>query len=87
MFLLKIYIFFSVVTYGIYAFDKRAAIHNQWRIAEKQMHILSLVGGWPGAWIAQQTLRHKNRKASFQQMYWITVAGNIVGVMAIHAFY
>jgi uncharacterized membrane protein YsdA (DUF1294 family) len=51
------------------------------------MHILSLVGGWPGAWIAQQTLRHKNRKASFQQMYWITVAGNIVGVMAIHAFY
>ena len=35
-----------------------------------------LLGGWPGALIAQQTLRHKSRKASFRAVFWLTVLVN-----------
>ena len=37
------------------------------------MHITELLGGWPGALIAQQVFRHKTRKASFQTVFWLIV--------------
>jgi uncharacterized membrane protein YsdA (DUF1294 family) len=40
------------------------------------LHGLSLLGGWPGAMIAQQTLRHKSSKESFRAVFWITVVLN-----------
>jgi len=66
----------SVVTFIVYGVDKWAAMRNQWRIPENTLHLLSLAGGWPGALIAQQILRHKSRKPSFQAVFWITVALN-----------
>jgi len=48
-------------------------------VAENRLHLLSLAGGWPGALLARQTLRHKNRKASFLRIYWATVVLNLAG--------
>jgi len=42
------------------------------------LHLLSLAGGWPGALLAQQLLRHKSAKAEFRQVFWATVVINIV---------
>jgi uncharacterized membrane protein YsdA (DUF1294 family) len=39
--------------------------------------MLGLFGGWPGAVLAQQWLRHKTVKQPFRQMFWLTVALNI----------
>lgn len=63
----------NVVTYVAYAIDKNAAVQGHWRMAEKHLHLLSLAGGWPGAWLAQQSLRHKSQKAAFRLGYWGTV--------------
>lgn len=60
----------------MYAKDKNAAELGKWRTAENTLHMLSLLGGWPGAKIAQSFLRHKSRKLSFRIKYWITVALN-----------
>ena len=38
--------------------------------------MLGLAGGWPGALIAQQTLRHKSKKTSFIVALWVTVLVN-----------
>jgi uncharacterized membrane protein YsdA (DUF1294 family)/cold shock CspA family protein len=63
----------SLITFGAYAVDKSAARRGAWRTAESTLHFLGLVGGWPGALIAQQTLRHKSKKPSFRLIFWITV--------------
>lgn len=63
----------SVLTFYLYWRDKFAAQRNAWRTPENTLHIASLLGGWPGAWLAQRLLRHKSAKESFRQVYWATV--------------
>lgn len=70
----------SLVTYALYAMDKSAAQHNQWRIQESTLHLFALLGGWPGALIAQDRLRHKSVKAQFRFVFWITVVLNLVAL-------
>ncbi|VGO16867.1 Cold shock-like protein CspG [Pontiella desulfatans] len=68
----------SAITFMAYAADKSAAQNGQWRISEATLHTLALAGGWPGALLAQQMLRHKSRKPGFQWTYKFTVVLNIV---------
>ncbi len=75
--LLGWYIVLSVLAFAMYGADKSAAIHGRRRTSEAGLHIVSLLGGWPGALVAQQVFRHKTRKVSFQVTYWITVMLNI----------
>lgn len=71
-------------TYITYAVDKRAARHGQWRVSEATLHILELLGGWPGALLAQQLYRHKTRKVSFQVAFWLCAIVNSI-VLALLA--
>lgn len=71
------YLVIGVVTFFVYAKDKRAAINGNWRVPEKTLHILSVAGGWLGALIAQDKLRHKTQKQPFRSIYWLTVAMNV----------
>jgi uncharacterized membrane protein YsdA (DUF1294 family) len=73
---LAFYIVVSIITFTVYAIDKSAATKGTWRTSESTLHLLSLVGGWPGALVAQQKLRHKSKKQFFRFVYWITVALN-----------
>jgi uncharacterized membrane protein YsdA (DUF1294 family)/cold shock CspA family protein len=66
----------SLITFGAYAWDKSSAKRGAWRTAEGRLHVLGLAGGWPGALIAQQTLRHKSKKASFVTVLWATALIN-----------
>lgn len=68
-----VYIVASTITFFAYYLDKIAAKNNRWRTQEKSLHLLALLGGWPGAWLAQRTLRHKSRKPAFLTIFWITV--------------
>ena len=68
----------SLVTVLFYGIDKFAAKNNMWRISEAKLHLLSLVGGWPGALIAQQLFKHKRSKSAFMNVYWITVVVNLI---------
>ena len=43
---------------------------------EIHVHLWSLARGWPGAWFAQQVLRHNSSKQSFREAYWATVVLN-----------
>ncbi len=74
---LYLYCFASVVAFLAYALDKSAAKNDKWRTPESHLHLLSIVGGWPGAFYAQKKLRHKSSKKEFKQVYWVGVFINI----------
>ncbi|HHQ4531913.1 TPA: DUF1294 domain-containing protein [Aeromonas veronii] len=78
VFLFIVYASLSVMTFIAYAIDKHAAQHNHWRTQESTLHLLALLGGWPGALSAQQLLRHKSAKVEFRQVFWVTVFLNLL---------
>lgn len=73
----------NLITYAVYARDKRAARRGDRRTSEAGLHLLAVLGGWPGAWLAQQRLRHKTVKQAFRVVYWFTVLVNCAAVAVI----
>lgn len=67
------YVGMSVLTFFLYWRDKQQARNEGWRTPEKVLHGAELLGGWPGALIAQQAFRHKTRKLSYQTLFWLIV--------------
>lgn len=67
------YALMSVLTFALYSQDKWAAKHGRWRVAEKNLQTMALLGGWPGAVLGQQWLRHKSSKTEFQLQFWLLV--------------
>ena len=74
------------ITMGAYAADKvmstqggeasapgRSASQGARRVSEKVLLGLSLVGGYPAAFVSQEMFRHKSSKSSFQWKFWIVV--------------
>lgn len=63
----------GLTSYFCYVADKRRARERKWRLSEAKLHLTALLGGWPGAFLAQQRLRHKISKADFQVIFWMIV--------------
>jgi len=76
----------SAAAFLAYGMDKAAARKNGPRTRERTLHAFALAGGWPGALIAQSTLRHKSRKRPFLVLFWITVALNCAMLGAFLVF-
>ncbi|HCN16749.1 MULTISPECIES: DUF1294 domain-containing protein [Psychrobacter] len=75
----------GVITYAMYAKDKAAAQSGDWRTPESTLHLLSALGGWVGAMVAQTYLRHKSQKPEFRLTYYLTVVINMAGLLFILA--
>lgn len=75
----------SILTFFAYAFDKTAAVRGNWRTQEGTLLGLGLLCGWPGALLAQKTLRHKSSKQSFRNAFWMTVFLNLLAFIALNS--
>jgi len=71
----------NAITYWMYAQDKEAALQGNRRVPEQALHVLSFLGGWPTAWLAQEKLRHKTQKQPFRKIYFCTIALNILLIL------
>lgn len=77
-----LYLEASLFTYWLYRADKQAAIARQGkRLPEQSLQLFSFIGGWPGAYIAQKKLSHKNSKWLFQREFALIILGNSVLVI------
>ncbi len=72
------YVGMSVIAFIAYAIDKRAARREGRRLRERTLHLLELAGGWPGALVAQQALRHKTRDTRFLIVFWAIVTVHVL---------
>ena len=86
----------SVWTFGNYAIDKAAALRlpfapglwlSRERTAEGLLNVEAFFGGWPGALVAQQLLRHKISARSFQFAFRQTVVLHCLAVIALCAYF
>jgi len=78
-----LYLAASVVCFVVYVVDKSAAVAGRWRVSESTLIFLGLVGGWPGAIVAQQVSRHKSNKVAFRSAFWGSVVLNVLAFIAL----
>lgn len=72
------YLVASVITFCLYWIDKKRAGTDASRVPEARLHFFEFLGGWIGAFIAQQLFRHKTRKISFQIIFWLIIIAHEV---------
>lgn len=63
-----IFIFFNIITFFVFGYDKFLARTQKQRISERTLLTLALAGGSVGAVFAQKIFRHKTKK--FKNMFW-----------------
>ena len=51
----------NLVTFAVYGADKRRARRGAWRVPEKTLFLLPLLGGSVGALLGMQVFRHKTK--------------------------
>ncbi|MEH8018575.1 cold shock and DUF1294 domain-containing protein [Rheinheimera muenzenbergensis] len=77
----------SVVTFMAYWLDKRKAQAKQShkRTPESRLQFMALLGGWPGALLAQSYLRHKSQKRAFLQVFYFAALLNLIALAWLHS--
>ena len=80
LYVLVAYALLSVLTFIAYWLDKRKAQARRWRTPESTLQLLALLGGWPGALLAQAYLRHKSQKRPFLVVFWFAVVVNLIAL-------
>jgi uncharacterized membrane protein YsdA (DUF1294 family)/cold shock CspA family protein len=75
-----VYVVMSIVAFYTYKRDKEAAQVSAQRTNEWTLILLGLIGGWPGALVAQHRFRHKTKKVAFRVGYWLSVVFNVAAL-------
>ena len=84
-----IYLIASVATFITYGVDKwlaarrRNAGSRPVRVAEQTLHLMELLGGWPGALAGQQLFKHKRSKAPFMRIFWVIVSLHVIAWVVV----
>lgn len=84
------YLLINVVQYLTMAFDKKRAVQGKWRVPEKNLYILAILGGGLGGLIGMVVKRHKNRHMDFILVFTVTailhimVAYLLIGKLVFH---
>ncbi|GIV88395.1 MAG: DNA-binding protein [Chloroflexus sp.] len=75
------YLATSLITLTLYVEDKQRAKHGKRRIPERILHRWELLGGWLGALIGQELVRHKVNKSSYMFVFWLIVVLHLLGLI------
>lgn len=71
----------SLLCFVAYGWDKLQASHGKRRVPESTLHRLELIGGWPGALLAQRCFRHKTRKSKYQLSFRMAIAIHVMSLL------
>ena len=65
--------------------DKQRARKQDRRIPEAKLHLLNLLGGWPGGYCGSLAFRHKTSKPEFVRTFRLSAATNTVATLLLLA--
>jgi len=71
----------SVIGFVMVGLDKRRAARQRWRIPESSLHLIELLGGFPGTLIARAVFRHKTRKLRYRLIAALMVAAHLGAIL------
>jgi|GEM_PF-1028295 len=72
----------NVLTFLLYAVDKRRSIKKQWRISESTLLLFTIALGGIGSFCAMRFLRHKTQKFIFKA----TTAISLILIIVVAGF-
>ena len=84
--LLLAYGLWNLVVFVAYAYDKWQAKRDGWRVPERNLLVMAVLLGGPGALLAILFLRHKSspKKSYFR---WAAYAGILVSLLAAYGLW
>lgn len=72
----------SIVAWALYAWDKRVAelakLLRGWRVPEFTLHLLALIGGFPGAWVGRAMFNHKTNVQRHPQILTLLIVSTLL---------
>lgn len=75
----------SATTFAVYGLDKRLSKSNSGRVPENILHLLALLGGFPGGWLGMLVFHHKTNFGK-QPAIWIVLILATAGHLALAYF-
>lgn len=82
-FLLVYFIAVSAASIFFTVYDKRAAVCGKWRISEKMLFFIAMLGGSVSMYLTMKAVRHKTRHKKFMIGLPIVIILQIAAVSAI----
>ncbi len=77
----------SIIAWAFYAWDKRTAelekLLKGWRVPEITLHLLALIGGFPGAWVGRAMFNHKTNVKRHPSILIILIVSAILHVLLV----
>lgn len=74
----------NVVTFLTYGADKSRAQSGRWRVPERTLLGLAVIGGSLGAWLGMKTFHHKTQKSKFYIGVRIILLIHVILLMVIN---
>ncbi|BBF80598.1 DUF1294 domain-containing protein [Asticcacaulis excentricus] len=76
----------NLVTFQVWAADKRRAIRRERRVPEATLLRLCWLGGWPAALLSMRLFRHKSVKRDFKRRFngivWLHLLAMVATIIA-----
>lgn len=73
----------NIITFSLYAADKRKAKNNEWRIKEATLFMVAFLMGGIGSMLGMSLLRHKTKHMSFRILIPLAVVLNIAVIVGV----
>lgn len=67
----------SIAGYLIMGIDKMKAVRKEWRIPERTLFAIALLGGGVGSFLGMFTFRHKTRHMKFVILFSVCAAVDV----------
>lgn len=70
----------NVIAFLVFGWDKRASMNMGWRISEKALLTLAIIGGSVGCILGSEIFRHKTRKQPFRTLLYGTIILQVIAL-------